>query len=59
MDETTKFKLQDTGDNYARDIIITVYTRREGAPNPIGISGQEMLLKSIDYCTAMVAFQKR
>lgn len=36
MDETTKFKLQDTGDNYARDIIITVYNAlKEKGYNPI------------------------
>ena len=36
MDETTKFKLQDMGDNYAREIILTVYNAlKEKGYNPI------------------------
>ena len=36
MDETTKFKLQDMGDNYAREIIHTVYNAlKEKGYNPI------------------------
>ncbi len=36
MDETTKFKLQDLSENYAREIILTVYTAlKEKGYNPI------------------------